>query len=137
MAFKDLVRATEVNPNNWTAFLNLSTVAWERGEKRLASQSGDTALELNPKLANNARVRHQIGNMKIENGEYADLAGNIHRLTFRMIQYQLLPHKGRTSISMSKSAWLHQLHHLLPRKERNGGNSGKPEWIMKAHYRWK
>jgi tetratricopeptide (TPR) repeat protein len=60
LSLKDLLRATEVNPQNWRALVNLCTVAQGHGDFELALQSGQRALALHPELRSNSQFKRQL-----------------------------------------------------------------------------
>lgn len=62
--FKDFLRATEVNPRNWRALVNLCSVAKERGDFELALESGKKALALHPELRSNTQFMQQLSTLE-------------------------------------------------------------------------
>jgi tetratricopeptide (TPR) repeat protein len=63
-AFKDFLRATEVNPQNWMAFVNVCSLAKERGDFELALRSGNKALALHPELHSHTQFMQLLSTIK-------------------------------------------------------------------------
>jgi tetratricopeptide (TPR) repeat protein len=62
--FRDILRATQVSPENWYAQHNLCTTAENRGDFDLALQAGRKALALNPELGSNAAFMARLEDLK-------------------------------------------------------------------------
>jgi tetratricopeptide (TPR) repeat protein len=59
-AFQDFLRATQADPRNWRALVNLSSAAKQRGDSDLAREAGRKALALHPELRSNAQFMKQM-----------------------------------------------------------------------------